>query len=213
MAGRYNTWVRKALIDRLAGHDYYGGGHHSRYALAYTVEFYKSIDTAEEASELLIENGHFLNEADLAIQFPDFESRFGALDGSDMYREAQEYLIADLTDDEGYRTWSPETARRYGFDYTGDGADRPFEVKFCTMGRGGKHVVIVEFDGVTLDGNLAERITGEEWQSTGFVSNQWCRKLMGMMDEWDVMLTTANAHKCGKYYMTDYIAKDLGLFS
>lgn len=211
MAGRYNTWVRKALLNRLEGHDYYGN--RTRYALAYTVEFYESIDTAEEASELLIENGHFLNEADLAIQFPDFESRFDTVDGSDMYREAQEHLIDDLADDEGYRTWSPETARRYGFDYTGDGADRPFEAKFNTMGRGGKHVVIVEFDGVTLDADLADRIVCADWEFMGSVSNQWCRKLMGMMDEWDVVLTTANAHKCGKYYMTDYIARELGLFS
>lgn len=210
MAGRYNTWVRKALLNRLDGHDYYGN--RTRYALAYTVEFYESVDTAEEASELLIENGHFINEADLAIQFPDFESWFDALDGPDMYREAQEHLIDDLADDVGFRTWSPETARKYGFDYTGDGADRPFEVEFRTLGRGGKHVGVVEFDGVTLDEYIAERITGEGRQSTGSVSNQWCRKLMGMMDEWDVVLTTTNARKCGKYYMTDYIARELGLF-
>ena len=210
MAGRYNTWVRKALLNRLEGHDYYGN--RTRYALAYTVEFYESIDTAEEASELLIENGHFINETDLAIRFPDFESEFYAIAGPDMYRHAQESLIDGLTDDEGYRTWSPETARKYGFDYTGDGADRPFEVEFRTLGRGGKHVVVVEFDGVSLDADLAECIAGEDWENTGSVSNQWCRKLMGMMDEWDVMLTTANAHECGKYYMTDYIARELGLF-
>ena len=211
MAGRYNTWLRKALLNRLEGNDYYDN--RKQYALSYTVEFYKSIDTAEEAGKLLVENGHFLNEADLTIRLPDFESRFDAMDGSDMYREAQEHLVDDLTDDEGYRTWSPETARRYGFDYTGDGADRPFEAKFNTMGRGGKHVVVVEFDGVTLDGDLAERIENKDWGYTEFISNQWCRKLMGMMDEWDVMLTTASAHECGKYYMTDYIARELGLFS
>lgn len=211
MAGRYNTWVRKALLNRLEWHNYYGD--RTWYALAYTVMFYESIVTAEEASELLIENGHFLNEADLAIRFPDFESRFGALDGSDMYREAQEQLVDDLSSDEGYRTWSPETARRYGFDYTGDGADRPFKAEFCTMGRGGKHVVIVEFDGVSLNEDLADRIVCNDWEYTECISNQWCRKLMGMMDEWDVMLTTTNAHECGKYYMTDYIARELGLFS
>lgn len=211
MAGRYNTWLRKALLNRLEGHDYYGGGH-SRYALAYTVEFYGSIDSVEEASELLVKHGHFVNETDLTIRFPDFESRFEAVDEPDMYREAQGRLIDDLTDDEGLRTWSPETARRYGFDYTGDGADRPFEAKFNTMGRGGKHVVVVEFDGVVLGADLVECIANVDWQHTGMVSNQWCRKLMGMMDEWDTMLTTANAHECGKYYMTDYIARELGLF-
>jgi len=210
MAGRYNAWVRQSLIDRLKVHGYYDN--RKWYALSYTVEFYESIVSAEEASELLIENGHFINEADLTIQFPDFESQFDALDGPDMYREAQEHLIDDLADDVGFRTWSPETARKYGFDYTGDGADSPFEVEFRTLGRGGKHVVIVEFDGVSLDADLSERIENEDWGYTEFVSNQWCRKLMGMMDEWDVMLTTANAHKCGKYYMTYYIARELGLF-
>lgn len=210
MAGRYNTWVRKALLNRLEWHGYCSN--RTRHALAYTVEFYESIVSAEQASELLIEHGHFINEADLAIRFPDFDSRFGALDEPEMHWAAQEQLVDDLTDDEGYRTWSPETARRYGFDYTGDGADRPFEVKFHTLGRGGKHVVIVEFDGVSLNEDLAERIENKDWGYTEFISNQWCRKLMGMMDEWDVMLTTTNAHKCGKYYMTDYIARELGLF-
>lgn len=210
MAGRYNAWVRKSLANRLAGRSYYS--ERRIYALSYTVEFYGSIGNSEEASELLIENGHFINEADLTIRFPDFESRFDAMDGSDMYERTLELLVEDLTDDEGLRMWSPETARRYGFDYTGDGADRPFEVEFRTLGRGGKHVVVVEFDGVSLNEDLAERIANKDWGYTEFIPNQWCRKLMGMMDEWDKMLTTANAHKCGRYYMTDYIARELGLF-
>ena len=210
MAGRYNAWVRKSLANRLAGRSYYS--ERRIYALSYTVEFYGSIGNSEEASELLIENGHFINEADLTIQFPDFESQFDALDGPDMYRDAQEHLIDDLADDVGFRTWSPETARKYGFDYTGDGADSPFEVEFRTLGCGGKHVVVVEFDGVSLNEDLAERIANKDWGYTEFIPNQWCRKLMGMMDEWDKMLTTANAHKRGKYYMTYYIARELGLF-
>jgi hypothetical protein len=210
MAGKYNTWIRKKLIDRLKGRSYYSG--RTRYALSYTVQFYESIVSAEEASELLIKYGHFVNKTDLAIRFPDFESRFDAMDKDEMYREAQERLIDDLADDEGFRTWSPETARRYGSDYTGDGAERAFEVMFLTLGRGGKHVVVGTFEGVPLDEDLAERIECSDWAYTRGVSNQWCRKLMGMMDEWDVMLTTKNAHECGKYYMTDYIARELGLF-
>ena len=210
MAGRYNTWIRKALIDRLNGRSYYSD--RRKYALSYTVQFYESIVSSEEASELLIEYGHFVNETDLAIRVPNFKALFGELDAQEMYRGAQEQLINDLTDGEGFMTWSPETARRYGFDYTGDGAERAFKVTFHTLGRGGKHVVVAEFEGVQLDGALTERISGEDWSYTGSVSNQWCRKLMGMMDEWDVMLTTNNAHECGKYYMTDYIARELGLF-
>lgn len=212
MAGRYNTWIRKALIDRLKGRGYHSD--RKQYALSYTVQFYESIDTAEEASALLIKHGHFVNETDLAIQFPNFEDLFGEMNTSpwEIVSYAQAQLVNNLTDDEGFMTWGPETAKRYGFDYTGDGAERAFEVVFHTLGRGGKHVVVVEFDGVSLDADLAECIAGEDWENTGSVSNQWCRKLMGMMDEWDVMLTTANAHECGKYYMTDYIARELGLF-
>ncbi len=210
MAGRYNTWIRKALLNRLDRMRYYD--RRTLNALSYTVKFYKSVDTAEEASELLIRHGHFINEVDLAIRFPDFEDRFEAIDESAMYMYAQENNISDLANDEGYRTWSPETARRYGFDYTGDGADRPFDVEFATRGRGGKHVVVVEFEGETLDGDLTERITGADWEYPISPSNQWCRKLMGMMDEWDKLLTTANAHECGGYYMADYIARELGLF-
>jgi hypothetical protein len=210
MAGKYNTWVRKALLARLNGRYYYSG--RTRYALSYTVEFYESIDSPEQANYLLIKHGHFVNETDLAIRFPNFEELFGELDAQEMYRGAQEQLVDNLTDDEGFKTWSSETAHRYGFDYTGDGAERAFEVVFHTLGRGGKHVVVVEFEGVLLDEDLTERIGRSDWTYTRGVSNQWCRKLMGMMDEWDVMLTTENAHECGKYYMTDYIARELGLF-
>ena len=73
-------------------------------------------------------------------------------------------------------------------------------------------MVVVAFEGETLDGDLDDRITGEGWQCTRAVSNQWCRKLMGMMDEWDKVLTTNNAHECGEYYMADYIARELDLF-
>ena len=44
------------------------------------------------------------------------------------------------------------------------------------------------------------------------MTNNWCRKLMGIMDELDEALTEENANRCGRYYATDYIAQKLGLF-
>lgn len=43
--------------------------------------------------------------------------------------------------------------------------------------------------------------------------NTWLRrKLMGIMDELDVSITTENATRSGRYYAADYIAQALGLF-
>ena len=43
-------------------------------------------------------------------------------------------------------------------------------------------------------------------------SNSWCRLLMGIMYELDEALAEENAKRCGRYYATDYIARELGLF-
>lgn len=210
MAGRYNTWLRNRLADRVDSHGEYCADRHTRFPLVWNVPFYGIIDGTDEAKALLVEHGHFLNEADLNLQFPDFEYTVA----EEAWSVAQTQLVDDLTNDDGLSMWSPETARKYGFDYVGAGADKPFRTKLENYGRGGNHVVLCSFEGITLKGlrapDLADAIRGNETDL--HLTNKWCRQLMGMLDEWDAAFTRENAERCGLYYMTDHIARDLGLF-
>lgn len=219
MAGKYNTWLRRKLADRIRSN----GGYYSRheqYALVWMVRIYDvGGSDAEEAAELLVECGHFHNTADLTLQFPDFNEWYeGEISIRDVWEEVLEHLQNDLGDDEGMRMWSPDTAKRYGFDYRGEGADKPFHMCLKGVSSGGKRVALSMFDceGLEISNKeLADAVDPDiehEYNYDRQFRNQWCRKLMGIMDELDTCLTTENATRCGRYYAADYIARHLGLF-
>ena len=221
MAGKYNTWLRTKLADRIRSNGGYNRGYHDKYALVWVVRVYNvGIDDADDARAALIEHEHFINEADLTIQFPDFnvwfKEEYG--DGRNLYDSVIEQLQGDLSDDEGMRMWSPETANRYGFEYKGEGADKPFHMCLEGVSSGGKRVALSMFDYEKLQvdcNTLADEIdpaTERDWRYDNRYSNSWCRRLMGIMDELDEALTEENAKRCGRYYATDYIARNLGLF-
>lgn len=218
--GTYNNWLRTKLADRIRSNGGYNRIYHDKYALVWMVRVYNvGIDNVEEARAALIEHEHFANEVDLTLQFPDFDERYaeGVGDGQNMYDYVIERLQGDLADDEGLRMWSPKTADRYGFAYKGEGADKPFYMCLQGVSSGGKRVALSMFDGenLELDNNeLADAIDPdvEHDDYTPRYSNDWCRKLMGIMDELDEALTEENAKRCGRYYATDYIARELGLF-
>ena len=221
MAGKYNTWLRTKLADRIRRNGGYVRGYHDRYALVWMVRVYNiGIDDAEEARAALIEHKHFANEVDLTLQFPDFDEWYAKEigDGQNMYDYATECLQDSLSNDEGLRMWSPKTADRYGFAYMGEGADKPFDMELAGVSSGGKRIALCRFDGenLELDNNeLADAIDPEvehDYNWDRQYTNSWCRKLMGIMDELDEALTEENAKRCGRYYATDYIARELGLF-
>lgn len=132
---------------------------------------------------------------------------------------AQEQMYCALNDDEAYRTYSPLAAARYGLPYhrfprrykrkTDECAyypaelpgwilDKPFEnltfdVTFELAGRGGKHLVIREFEGHSLcisNRDLVQQIRAG--QDTPY-TNRWCTKLLVMMEEWEQVFTSKNA--------------------
>lgn len=219
--GTYNTWLRRKLADRIRDNGGYNADRHSKYALVWMVRVYTTgIYEAEDARAALIEHEHFANEVDLTLQFPDFDEWYAENigDGRKVYDYAIELLQEDLSNDEGMRMWSPKTADRYGFAYKGEGAEKPFHMCLQGVSRGGKRVALSMFDSekLEIDNNeLADAIDPDvehEYQWDRMYSNSWCRKLMGIMDELDETLTEENAVRCAKYYATDYIARELGLF-
>jgi hypothetical protein len=221
MAGKYNTWLRAKLADRIRNNGGYNQGYRDKFALVWTVRYYDTgVNDAEEAAEALIEHEYFINGADLNLQFPNFDRWFAAdkmLSQGQMYEYARDRLQDDLSDDEGLKMWSPETATRYGFDYKGEGADKPFRMVLEGVSSGGKRVALSMFDYEKLEvdnNDLADAVdpATEKDDYALRYSNSWCRKLMGIMDELDKALTEENANRCGRYYATDYIARELGLF-
>jgi hypothetical protein len=116
-----------------------------------------------------------------------------------------------LSECEGYNTYGPATAARYGLPYqrfpkqyvrvTNESAYYParkkgwklvdpyltvhFEAAYNLAGRGGKHLVVTEFENRTLDmssEDLAEAIRDDDggYFNRALFSNQWCRKLLAM---------------------------------
>ena len=219
--GTYNNWLRAKLADRIRSNGGYNRAYRVKYALVWMVRVYSvGIDDVEEARAALIEHEHFANEVDLTLQFPDFDEWYADKigDGREMYDYAIECLQGDLSSDEGLRMWSLKTADRYGFAYKGEGVDKPFHMRLQGVSSGGKRVALSMFDSEELEldnDELADAIDPEVEHDYNYdrqYTNSWCRRLMGIMDELDEALTEENAKRCGRYYATGYIARELGLF-
>lgn len=222
MAGRYNTWLRSKLADRIRSN----GGYNSRWSdggpLAWTVHYFShpDLEDVQKVLDMLVED-HFSCMADMLLQHPTIDTDLAILLRSSertRWEHAQERLCDDLKGDEGLRMWSPATATRYGFDYKGEGADSGFDMDLRNYGRGGKHVCLERFDYEQLNkytnDELADLIDPEVEKDFNWdpqFSNGWCRKLMGIMDELDVCLTDEAAAESGRYYEADWLASELGL--
>jgi hypothetical protein len=218
MAGRYNRWLRQKLGTRIRANGGYSRHNEESKPLSWTVHYFQQLETPEQAAPL-IAGEYYLNMADFVLHHPDFDERFAEQSKTEMWTYAQERLVDDLVDDEGLRMWSPQTADRYGFDYKGEGAERPFDMSLQNYGRGGKHVCLTRFDCETLEGmssedfaeSIEQHLDPDVNYGRGF-TNGWCRKLMGILDELDEALTEENAARCGAYYEADLLARELGLF-
>lgn len=217
MAGRYNHWLRTKLAERIRGNGGYSE-RHTKHALVWMCRVYDvGIKDVEDAVRGLVDAGHFLSEADLTLQAPDYAQSIAEyLDygsaASRIHAAVCDSLQDELVNDHAYRMWSPETARRYGFDYSGDGADQPFDMDLSCVSSGGKRVSLTVFEGVPLSGysyDFAEHVAPEEIDSGGAYfrpSNVWCRRLMGVMDELDTLLSRESVMAQARYFALDILA-------
>jgi hypothetical protein len=148
------------------------------------------------------------------------------IDVEQLWDNAIESTRYSLDNDDCYSTYSPATAARYGLPYHGKRKykrrtseicyhpagkpgwilDKPyvnsqFDCTFELQGRQGKHLVLTHFEGIEcrdLDCKIED----------GDVSNQWCRNLLAMLEEWDVCFTPERASENVKHYMVDQIEQD-----
>lgn len=214
MAGKFNTWVRQQLAARIRDNGGYWG-RHTHCPLSWTVHLYEQVDTAAKAQDALVAAGHYLNEADMALQAPEFEVWWEANGDitTNVHEWAGEAVRDSLDEDEVYRTWSPESAKAVCMDYAGRGADKPFNMCFALRGRGGKHVVLTEFEGVNLTSytnkELVEVVENVDHSDpyAMHVRNAWCRQLLGMVLELDKLLTDEAALEEYRYQYGFYLSQ------
>jgi len=148
------------------------------------------------------------------------------IDVEQLWDESVESARESMDSDDGYRSYSPATAARYGLPYHGKRkykrhtdemayypAGKPgwilvkpyvnshFDCNFELQGRQGKHLVLTEFEGhecTDLETSIQD----------GVVSNEWCRNLLAMLEEWDVCFTPQNATEHVKHNMVFRVEQD-----
>lgn len=235
-----NTY-RKLLADAIERNGGYHGGYHERFALAWNVKLHgvympdfhwAPVTKAGKAFFDLVQQSvkeNFLGDEPLTLS-ADQKKMFETDWNSDSSRNVTwdtvtEDMRSSVTDDDTYRTWSPEVERRYGFKpdtlgyklrrrklqkregVTDHGPDYFFNVKWGFAGRSGGYLVLEWFEGhnITMR-NLADEIRGDE---TGTFSNEWCRKLLAMIDEWDSSFSRQNVKKEFEYQVAYRAASEL----
>ncbi len=207
-----NTY-RRMLADAIERNGGYSSGYRERYALAWNVKLDQGVPDFDwdpltnrdrefkaRVLERLAEN--FLGNTELNIsddQKAFFETEWNSESSrTNVWDMVREDMARSVTDDDTYRTWSPEVERRYGFEVDamqrkrlkGLGLEPPnyyyFDVSWTFAGRSGGYLCLDKFESrniaVRAEG-LAEEIREDD---SGTFSNEWCRKLLAMIEEWDV---------------------------
>lgn len=222
---------RKLLIKKLEEN----GGYHARhdsYAIEYEVGLYYANTDIDHLAKVAAEH-HGLD-----LKLFEFVRDNIEWDEDQQWRRAQEALAWNLDDSDCYSSYGPDTAKMFGLPYkrfplqykrrTDEMAYYPadkvgwilvdpyinhhFEVKFGLAGRGGKHLVITEFEGVDLsisNRELIEDLSSDDSYYSSRYSNEWCRNLLAMMHEWEVMFTSKNASEEMEYVLAFRLAEEV----
>ncbi|HEX6826691.1 MAG TPA: hypothetical protein VF077_10290, partial [Nitrospiraceae bacterium] len=190
MSRKTNWKLRQILASKLQRNGGYRRGRGEDFVLEWCVPVYASL-TRSNLVPAIISTGEVLHEADLRLQYPEIEDVWEQYIRDPKQDERTwEWLIEDMresvTGSDCYAMWRPEIAKKWGFSYDGLGADKPFEVEFCFAGRGGKHLCIEKFEGISLNQrDLIDNLLDPEeaWPTL------WVRQLLGMIEEWDLCFT------------------------
>lgn len=220
---------RKMLVEKIANNGGYSRGYHDRFAIEYVVGLYLADTDIEDLAKVAAES----HDMDLAFFYAIQDDL--DWDGERAWERAQEDMAEGLGDDCAHSTYSPDTAKMFGLPYlrfplkykrrTNECAyypaqktnwilDNPytnlhFDVKFGLAGRGGKHLVIREFEGHDLGVSSEDLCEQIEHDDCGDFPNAWCQKLLAMMTEWEQMFTSRNASKELEYQLAYRLAQSV----
>lgn len=219
---------RKLLIEKLEQNGGYSSGYHDRYAIEYEVGLYY-VDTDIDHLAKVAAEHHGLDLKLFELVRDDID-----WDYDQQWRWAQETMASHLNDSDCYSSYGTDTAKMFGLPYkrfplqykrrTDEMAyypaakrhwllvdpyiNRHFEVKFGLAGRGGKHLVITEFEGYELNISNRELIDRLEHNEEGYnYTNKWCQALLAMMHEWEKCFTSKIASEELEWYMADQLAQ------
>lgn len=211
---------RKMLIEAVEQN----GGYHARwdsYPIEYTVGLYYTKNRVEDYAEDLISSG----ELDPKLWSLIEDEFVGDFDMDAEWQHVQEDMSHML--DYPVNTYGQDTATKFGLPYrrfpnqykrldkevafwpvgkkgwalVDPYINLQFDVEFSLEGRGGKHLVIAEFEGHKLAGMSSEAFIEALEDPDTLFSNEWCRNLLAMMQEWDVLFTSRAASAEFDYQM------------
>lgn len=170
---------KPSVRERLAVAIELNGGY-NHWALSWNVSLHGV--RADEVIAAMV-NEHYQNEFDLMVRYPEVKALVEShMEDPQTSTDVVENMRSSLDDGDTFRMWCPEIAAKHGFEYKGKGAESPFNVGFAFEGRQGKHLVVTRFEGLELTKHLMPEITDP--CSTNRPTNLWCRKLLGMIEEW-----------------------------
>lgn len=215
-------------ISRNAGYN----DRHSRWPLEFNVAL-DYVDLDRDHIEALAVQDHGVTKEQV-----DATRALVEWDQEGEWTDIQSHMHDGLNDDDGNRTYSPTTAVRYGLPYfnqrvnykrrTTECAYFPaklpgwtvnpytckyFNVDFALVGRGGKHLVVEEFEGITLRGwtadDLADALLSDEQCHYHRFTNKWCQKLLAMVGDWTEHFTPRAASAEMEYRAADRYAQQV----
>lgn len=194
-------------IDRL-------GGYSARWD-TYPVEFDVSlwpanIDLEDCVERIISGTSGALEYCDIPKQYIGVVAKKVKIKDGIIFDQTVERLQFDLQDCDTFRFIRPEIENKYGIQQPKNG----YSVTFALEGRGGKHLVIVEFENVELKGintgTIIELLTTHgDCEPYGDISdphftNKWVLHFLAFLEECQIMFSR-NSVKTQAEYAADLV--------
>ena len=156
--------VRHILRTHLAEHDHYHTFNQGSWLIRYNVSLMTARLSKDEVYALVRES----NPGVLPLEAIEW-------DGNARLEQALHEAVTTLFYTNVYKTPSPEAARQYSV------TQKPLDLKFALMGRGGAKLVVTHFKGHKLDASF-DNVFGQPNQFDALS----CRQMLAMLQTWEI---------------------------
>lgn len=188
-----NTY-QKLIMERTNGHKNWRDG-----LPAWNVKITDDVSYGD-VRRSIIENSGCINEAELLLRCPDVEERFYAWINDSSYPHWG-IIVDDMRRSVNADDWAkmcrPEFESKWRVKI-----DKPLSIDYYFTGRSGGWLVVEKFEG--FDMRECRELAEYDRHPV------FCRKLLAMWDEWDMMFTPKNAwreyvHQLGFRFVADVL--------
>ena len=171
---------------------------HGKYLLTWNVKMHHT-PTTETILNCVAVN-FYKHRGELLIRFPEAEDIVEEkLHDDNTFGFVLESMRHSFEDGDTYRMYRPKFAKKYGLAYEGKGADSPFDVEFCYLGRSGGYLAIEAFEGIRM----------KDFDYDDWYPDQWTRQLCAMIEEWDLCLTRESIYAEFDYQLAWLVNQEL----